>query len=99
MPREQEMTACNLSTFGTQESSGRRVRRPSCVSLRGETPTRVIGLKLGRPVAGVRAKASERGISLKPTNRSPRTPVTVRREHHCRALPTLRGDLEQSREI
>lgn len=35
------------------------------------TPTRVIGLKLGRPVAGVYAKASEERISLKPTNRSP----------------------------
>ncbi len=35
------------------------------------TPTRVIGLKLGRPVAGVYAKASEEGVSLKPTNQSP----------------------------
>jgi hypothetical protein len=35
------------------------------------TPTRVIGLKLGRPVAGVYSKASEEGISLKPTNQSP----------------------------
>ena len=35
------------------------------------TPTRVIGLKLGRPVGGIRAKASEKGISLKPTNQSP----------------------------
>ena len=35
------------------------------------TPTRVIGLKLGRPVAGVYAKASEEHISLKPTNQSP----------------------------
>jgi hypothetical protein len=35
------------------------------------TPTRVIGLKLGRPEEGVRAKASENGISLKPTNQSP----------------------------
>lgn len=35
------------------------------------TPTRVIGLKLGRPEAGVRAKASEKGISLKPTNQVP----------------------------
>jgi hypothetical protein len=35
------------------------------------TPTRVIGLKLGRPESGVRAKASEKGISLKPTNQSP----------------------------
>ena len=35
------------------------------------TPTRVIGLKLGRPESGVYAKASEKGISLKPTNQSP----------------------------
>jgi hypothetical protein len=35
------------------------------------TPTRVIGLKLGRTEAAVRTKASESGISLKPTNQSP----------------------------
>ncbi len=35
------------------------------------TPTRVIGLKLGRPEGGVRAKAQEEGISLKPMNQSP----------------------------
>lgn len=35
------------------------------------TPTRVIGLKLGRPAGGVYAKASEEGISLRPTNQSP----------------------------
>lgn len=35
------------------------------------TPTRVIGLKLGRPVGGVQAKANELDISLKPTNQSP----------------------------
>ncbi|KKP81168.1 MAG: hypothetical protein UR80_C0007G0009 [Parcubacteria group bacterium GW2011_GWB1_35_5] len=35
------------------------------------TPTRVIGLILGRPVGGVRTKASELNISLKPTNQSP----------------------------
>ena len=41
-------------------------------TLAGEnTPTRVIGLKLGRPEAGVYAKASEKNISLKPTNQSP----------------------------
>lgn len=34
-------------------------------------PTRVIGLKLGRPVGGVQSKASELKISLKPTNQSP----------------------------
>lgn len=35
------------------------------------TPTRVIGLKLGRTVSSVRSKASSKNISLKPTNRSP----------------------------
>lgn len=35
------------------------------------TPTRVIGLKLGRSEAAVRTKASEAGVSLKPTNQSP----------------------------
>lgn len=35
------------------------------------TPTRVIGLKLGRTPDAVRTKASEERISLKPTNQSP----------------------------
>ena len=35
------------------------------------TPTRVIGLKLGRTENAVRTKASENNISLKPTNQSP----------------------------
>jgi len=35
------------------------------------TPTRVIGLIMGRPVGGVQSKASELGVSLKPTNQSP----------------------------
>lgn len=35
------------------------------------TPTRVIGLKLERTPAAVQAKASEEGISLRPTNQSP----------------------------
>lgn len=35
------------------------------------TPTRVIGLKLGRTEDAVRSKASEKDISLKPTNQSP----------------------------
>lgn len=38
---------------------------------KGNTPTRVIGLKLGRTENAVRSKASELGISLKPTNQSP----------------------------
>jgi hypothetical protein len=37
------------------------------------TPTRVIGLKLGRTPSAVQSKASQVGISLAPPNRSPRT--------------------------
>jgi len=35
------------------------------------TPTRVIGLKLGRTPDAVQSKASEENVSLKPTNQSP----------------------------
>jgi hypothetical protein len=35
------------------------------------TPTRVIALKLERSENAVRSKASDKGISLKPTNQSP----------------------------
>lgn len=37
----------------------------------GNTPTRVIGLKLGRTPGAVASKASQQGISLKPSNQSP----------------------------
>lgn len=39
--------------------------------LSGKTPTRVIGLKLGRSEDAIRSKAFAEGISLKPTNQSP----------------------------
>lgn len=35
------------------------------------TPTRVIGLKLGRTPDAVATKASQENISLRPTNQSP----------------------------
>jgi len=38
---------------------------------RENTPTRVIGLKLGRTEDAIRSKAAENGVSLKPTNQSP----------------------------
>ena len=38
---------------------------------RENTPTRIIGLKLGRTEGSVRTKASEKSISLKPVNQSP----------------------------
>lgn len=37
----------------------------------GNTPTRVIGLKMERSPAAVQAKASELKVSLKPVNQSP----------------------------
>lgn len=37
----------------------------------GNTPTRVMGLKLGRTPDAVQSHASELGISLKPVNQSP----------------------------
>jgi hypothetical protein len=38
---------------------------------KGNTPTRVIGLKLGRSEDAVRSKAQDLDVSLKPTNQSP----------------------------
>lgn len=35
------------------------------------TPTRVIGLKIGRTAVAVQAKASDIGVSLKPPNQRP----------------------------
>ena len=35
------------------------------------TPTRVIGLQLGRTENSIRSKASDEKVSLKPTNQSP----------------------------
>lgn len=37
----------------------------------GNTPTRVIGLKLGRTPAAVYSQAAKMGVSLDPTNQSP----------------------------
>lgn len=37
----------------------------------GNTPTRVIGIKLGRTEDAVENKASDEDITLKPTNQSP----------------------------
>ncbi len=37
----------------------------------GNTPTRLIGLKMGRTPTAVQSKASAEGVTLKPTNPSP----------------------------
>ncbi len=38
---------------------------------RRNTPTRVLGIKLGRTPEAIQSKASEQGISLNPHNRPP----------------------------
>ncbi len=38
---------------------------------KGNTPTRVMGIKLGRSEAAIRAKAQELNVSLRPTNQKP----------------------------
>lgn len=54
---------------GTRWSSGdeRQLRQLA----NQNTPTRVMGFKLGRTEAAVQAKSSELGVSLKPVNQSP----------------------------
>lgn len=62
MPKS-TMNAGKLWT-GDQVSKLRKLARQ-------HTPTRVIGLELGRTEEAIRSKASEEGISLKPTNKPP----------------------------
>ena len=56
-------------------NSGKKWTQPEIKQLkelaRGNTPTRVIGLKLGRTPAAVASKAQGEGISLDPPNQSP----------------------------
>jgi len=39
--------------------------------VRGNTPTRIIALKMGRTPGAIQAKAQDLNISLKPVNQSP----------------------------
>lgn len=41
---------------------------------KGNTPTRVMGIKMGRTEDSIRSRASEKSVSLKPTNQSPYGP-------------------------
>jgi hypothetical protein len=59
----------------TPPNNGKRWSRANEKQLRKlvkeDTPTPLIAWELGRSEAGVRGKASEKNISLKPTNKSP----------------------------
>lgn len=56
-------------------NSGKEWTKNDIANLRSlanqNTPTRVIGLKLGRTEAAIRTKANDNSISLKPTNQKP----------------------------
>ena len=54
---------------GTRWSSGEKQQLRELA--RQNTPTRVMGLKLGRTPAAVQNQASKQSVSLKPTNQSP----------------------------
>ena len=55
----------------TREPWGRADVRMLKQLAKENTPTRVIGLKLGRTETAIRGKAQREGISLRPVNRSP----------------------------
>ncbi len=68
---EERAKAMSKSTRNTGKNwTGKEVSQLRTLA-KQNTPTRVIGLKLGRTENAVRTKASSKNISLKPTNQSP----------------------------
>jgi len=59
----------------TPPNQGKQWTKPQVAKLKElvkqNTPTRIIGLKLGRTEDSIYSEASKKGISLKPTNQSP----------------------------
>lgn len=59
----------------TAKNSGKQWTQAQVQQLKtlaaGNTPTRVIGLKMGRSESAVQSKATSEQVSLKPTNQSP----------------------------
>jgi hypothetical protein len=66
-PRKQRPRSARNNYKGWPAADVRELRRLA----KENTPTRVIGLKLGRTAISVRGKAQREGISLRPTNQSP----------------------------
>ena len=72
--RQQVRFVCLVSRASDHapSRSGRVAIRKALGDLaKQNTPTRVIGLKLGRTPGAVQSQASKQGTSLKPTNQSP----------------------------
>ena len=57
------------------KNSGKKWTTPQVQELKtlakGNTPTRVIALKMGRTPDAIQSEASKEGISLKPANQAP----------------------------
>jgi len=49
-------------------------RRELAKLAKGNTPTRVIGFKIGRTPDAIYSQAARQGVSLNPPNQSPRSP-------------------------
>jgi hypothetical protein len=70
-PKARALPGTTKSTRNNREPWTRDNLKQLKALAKENTPTRVIGLKLGRTEAAVRGKARSEGISLKPVNRSP----------------------------
>jgi len=61
--------------MSTPANSGKKWTTPQVQELKtlakGNTPTRVIALKMGRTPDAIQSEAGKAGISLKPTNQAP----------------------------
>lgn len=68
---KRQNTRMSKSTRNTGKQWSSAETRQLKTLARENTPTRVIGLKLGRTEDAVRSKASDEGVSLKPTNQAP----------------------------
>ena len=81
----------------SKENSGSRWSSSEIQKLRklakGNTPTRVIGLKLGRTENAIQSKASQEGVSLKPTNQSPYGHKANARSKRSISMPPKSGAL------
>lgn len=73
-PKKKSRPGTTRSTRRHEEAWSATEIRELKKLIKENTPTRVLGLKHGRTEAAIRAKVQELDLSLKPTNRSPRTP-------------------------
>ena len=71
VPQMYREPAMSKSTRNSGKPWSASERKSLTTLARQNTPTRVIGLKLGRTPGAVQSQASKQGTSLKPTNQSP----------------------------